>query len=353
MRRPLPATFLLLGLLAGCEDSPSDVLDGRPTAFDIRFTDSKGFDGAAADARHDGAPAVDGAADASTDGTPAVDGAADSAPDVDSHVDSVPPADLSPPDTSVDTTADSALSIAPCSNLLDPATVALYTFEGGYGANRVQDETGDHDGSYIGSMSKISGPTGCGNAVDFGAGEYATVPASSAWNLSVGSVSLWARFADSVSGATQGVLSRDASSSASGSQKGHFNIMRDGPLGRIIVRLQDAAGDDHYFCSDDVVPFGTWVEIAVNFGPPQVELYIDGVRATSSDTVTPTFNVAQPPAPCNPSYTGGIDGNNEPWLLGASAAGSEEGSVEPIGGWMTNGAIDHLRISSMRRDFAR
>lgn len=312
----------------GCESSPSSRVDGLPMGLDIGFVDQLADD----------APARDASLD--TDGPlPAED---------------VVGLDLSPPDQDVDTTQDSGTMSGACPIGIPTSTVALYTFDGSWGRDRVEDETGDHDGTSVGNPAKIASLTNCGSAMSFPTGAYATLPPSNAWALSVGSVSLWARFGSAATNVTQGVLSRDASNNATGSQQGHFTIFRDGKLGgRIIVRLQDAAKNWYVFCSNQVVPEDTWTEIGVNFGAPQVELYVDGQRADNSDVVTLTLSSTYQDIPCNPSYAGGIDGNNEPWLLGASATSSDENSVLPTNMPMTGGAIDHLRISSARGDFSQ
>jgi hypothetical protein len=54
---------------------------------------------------------------------------------------------------------------------------------------------------------------------------------------------------------------------------------------------------------------------------------------------------------CGESSTGGIQGNENPWLLGAAATSSEEGRATPAHRQLA-GAIDSLRISDARRDFS-
>lgn len=47
----------------------------------------------------------------------------------------------------------------------------------------------------------------------------------------------------------------------------------------------------------------------------------------------------------------GIDGNANPWVIGASNTSSDEGSPDPDGLDLEGGALDELRISAVRRTF--
>jgi hypothetical protein len=194
----------------------------------------------------------------------------------------------------------------------DSDVVALFSFDDGAGPT-FADETGAHQAEVVsGSVSIVAGPDGCGNAVAFpAAGEEAVivVPDSPAFQLAAGSVDLWVR-AGSVAG-RQGLASRDADGA---SLPGHFKI--DLEEGYVVVRLQQDNAS-YFLCSDAPLLAGSWVHIGVNFGPPGAELWVDGVRATRDEPVEQI--------PCGDLLTTGIDGNQNPWSLGAANSRSAEG----------------------------
>ena len=238
-----------------------------------------------------------------------------------------------------------------CVESTDPDTVALYTFNTTTGTT-VKDETMAHHGQIedMNGVRSIFGPriasgSTCGTAVSFD-GSYIVVPDASDFQLSVGSIDLWVKIAGTAT-APQGVISRDAENR---NLPGHLTIFRT-CMDHIVLRVQDDSLPSVHECSDLPIPRNVWTHIGVNLGPPEVELYINSVRTTHTGTVTMcnisggTWSVQ-----CGQSGSLGISGNFNPWVFGASSAGSEEGSNLPIGTGL-QGAIDNVRISSVRRGF--
>ena len=56
---------------------------------------------------------------------------------------------------------------------------------------------------------------------------------------------------------------------------------------------------------------------------------------------------------CGTNGAGGIDGNDNPLVVGAAAWLSGEGSADPVSSHLAPAALDHVRLSSIRRDFSR
>jgi hypothetical protein len=164
-----------------------------------------------------------------------------------------------------------------------------------------------------------------GNEADI---TYLDVPDSPDWQLESGSVDLWIRLDPVSTGEVpQGIMSRDARSV---NKPGHFSLARRLPGNEIGLRLQRV--DDTYTTQTVPVHEGEWHRIAVNFGPPYVELFLDGVLQAKGDAW-------------------GIDGNLNPWAIGASNAFSEEGASTPISKPF-EGSVDDVRISRVRRAYA-
>lgn len=250
--------------------------------------------------------------------------------------------------------ADGDSSVAICSSGLDDKTLMLLSFDQPLDTTMsIPDQTGDHPGTLKGDTAQqVEGPAGCGKALHFPfaakGGSYVEVPDSPDWDLKEGSIELWVRF-DVVEGepTSRGILSRDASQM---NEEGHFSIYR-ACGGEIVVRLQ--RGGVSYFACSDPVEEGRWVHVAVNFGSStELQLYVDGERTnTTSDIAygggsSPCEHQGQ----CGSSIGAGIDGNSNPWVIGASAGGSEDGKATPTR-YHLGGTLDEVRVRSEPRTF--
>ena len=76
--------------------------------------------------------------------------------------------------------------------------------------------------------------------------------------------------------------------------------------GSVSLRMQDTDTSYEFGSASVLVTTGTWHHVAVTFGPDGARLYLDGVEVGSDP------------------YTGGIDGNTEPFTLGASQSISDD-----------------------------
>lgn len=250
--------------------------------------------------------------------------------------DTTQPDTVSPPDmVSVD--APPACALVP-----DPATLLLYTFEGS--GSTVIDVTGKHNGTIVGSsVTRSPGPPGCGNAVAFpnAVTDYVLIPDAPDWDLSEGSVDFWVRIDTASPSTVRGIVSRDADAHV---QPGHLTVYQlcDGGLA---VRLQHQSDTREVRCSPPV-KLGVWHHVGVNFGQGGLALYVNGVAATRTDTISNCFLTLE----CGTSSEQGMEGNDNPWALGVSTHNSAEGQVTPTK-FPFDGAIDSFRVSSARRPF--
>ncbi len=227
---------------------------------------------------------------------------------------------------------------------MDGDTVALYTFDD----ETLSDATGLHDGSSGAPPDWDDGPAGCGRALHFdpAAPVWMEVPDSDDFELSSGSIDFWVRI-DERPSTNYGLVSRDAT----GDLDGHFTIFATSD-GRIVARLQDP-GTSTVLCSDVDATDGGWVHVDVDFGAPEARLFVDGRRATSTDTVTLHFGSFALGLVCGGSSTVDIAGSSNPLVVGASTTNSNSGSAEPIVDPVRGAAIDHVRISRVRRGGSR
>ena len=100
-------------------------------------------------------------------------------------------------------------------------------------------------------------------------------------------------------------------------------------------------------CSESAVPTDTWVHIGVNFGDSApLTLYIDGIPQPGNLELPDCVNDDI----CGATITHGIEGNHEPWVIGASSVKGLFNSADNLIDRF-DGAIDYFRISKDHRDF--
>ncbi len=317
----------MLWLLGGCtlERLPALDADAGPLR-DARATDSGSLDATALDARVVDARVV---VDAALDG---------SLPDATS--DAGKPAatsDAGRLDAALDA-GDPVGCPAP-----DGDTLALYTFDdmvaGGF-----EDGAGSNDGAAFGGVEVVRGR--CRGALrirdqaGLGPG-YGLIASSPLWD-EVGSIDLWLRASQLEQDV--GVVSRDANGS---SRPGHLTLFLTG-RGQLVVRLQTSDGEGAV-CSDGPIDLNRWTHVVVNFGAPGLELQVDGSPQNGAGVLI--LNIGGTPfgVACQNIVQGRLEGNDNPWVVGASAAMTGEGNAEPLSGHFVGGAIDHLRFSRARR----
>lgn len=223
----------------------------------------------------------------------------------------------------------------------EAVALARYDFEDPAGATSLQDAHALTDAQVMGgTFSPVPGPTGCGNAFDFGAeGLFVEIPNLPAWDLELGSIDFWFRVPD-VSG-TYGILGRDHVGTDT---PGHISFWVT-PDSTVTARLQGATVHATH-CSEAPLAVGHWAHVGFNFGPPGSELYVDGQLAARTgdsrvETVIPE---------CGGSTVEGLAGNEQPWVLGFDTSRSGD-ILDGLLSHFSGGALDALQISAVRRNF--
>jgi hypothetical protein len=229
--------------------------------------------------------------------------------------------------------------LEPCSTAIAGDTIALYTFDDALG----RDTTGAHDATTLGAAAATTGGP-CGAALEIPVGgSFLHVADSTELDLDAGAVDLYAREAQAFS-TYRGVVSRDAIGTGA---DGHFTI--GFMQGVVFARLQ-LTGDQHFFRCSDAPHVGEWIHIAVSFGSGGMTLWIDGQRQAMRDTIDLGFGVHD----CRIPYSGGMEGNDNPMVIGAERTVAVEGDPAPSAtGFFIGGQIDHLRIRDRWVDFDR
>lgn len=237
----------------------------------------------------------------------------------------------------------------PCTARVDDDVVMLYTFdEVPAFTTTVADAREVHPAfaSPAGSMvDRAPSRESCGLSVRFSGGYYLEVPNSDEFDLRSGSLDFWVSAPAPVQRGMEGLVSRDASGTT---LPGHLGIYRD-CQGYIIVRMQRSASPDVFRCSNVPIPFDQWAHVALNFGEPEVELYVDGELSTNTSTTQVLWN-CETPVVCGQSASYGIDGNQNPFVIGAASHVSAEGLAVPVSTPLV-GQIDSFRLSRIRRSF--
>jgi hypothetical protein len=141
-------------------------------------------------------------------------------------------------------------------------------------------------------------------------------------------------------GTEQGLLSRDAEGRT---DAGHFGLFYI-ETGGLVARLQ--VNQNHFICAEGPLPTGEWIHVGINLGT-EVELWIDGQQSTYTGTIPWKATDVT----CETGVSGSIQGNNNPWVIGAHSEESSEGSATPVDGHFP-GTLDEIRISNVRRDFS-
>lgn len=235
-----------------------------------------------------------------------------------------------------------------CAALAAEAT-ALWVFDG-IDEKVMPELNAGRNGQVFGSPTLVAGPPGaCGSAMSFpgAAGSYVLVPHDPAWDLSQGSLDFWVR--PGRANGIRGLVTRDHVGAKASGHFGVFLLSQN----RLAVRIQEASsapagGSVVGLCSDTPLEADAWVHIGINFGAPEAELYINGVRSryegTSPDDST-LGNFA-----CGLNSTQGIAGNQEPWIFGAS--NHQADTSGEVDAFARSASFGRIRLSAQRQPFS-
>jgi len=210
-------------------------------------------------------------------------------------------------------------------------TVALYCFENHDRAyDVVVDSTGNHDAKIVSTKTRsVLGPTCCGLALRFSETNYSSyieIPDSPDWDLDEGSLSFWLRSsACLVNDQIQGLISR---ASIDREETGHLGLILLDDCNWAAFFSEN--GKTVEVRADRSLTPGKWSHINLNFGPPTLELYLNGELIAEKEVAV------------------GTSGNRNPWVIGADSRETKPGTGSPPAHFLTGAAIDLLRISSAR-----
>ena len=186
----------------------------------------------------------------------------------------------------------------------------------------VTDIAGNNDGIAKNGVDLAgSGTNHANSGGDFdGANDYVEIAPSNDFALTDGTVNIWVN-PDEISG-NQALYSRDSSGFDGG---GHVTTYLDSS-GHVNVRIQDTS-QSYNLKSNNTISADEWSQVSLSFGADGLKLYINGALEDSS------------------SYTGGIDGNNEPWVIGANQWSSSDGVANSLKEYF-DGQIDEFSVHS-------
>lgn len=245
---------------------------------------------------------------------------------------------------------DGALPKVPsCAEGADEWTTMLFGFEDLPGFSSA-DNTGSFTATYFKGVSTTSAAdapsvAGCGKGL-FGNEKWGEVSHDPAFSRKQASLDLLYKTPTSfIPTRMMAILSKDAT----GFGTSHLNLGIN-PDGRVMLRMS-RTDFEFYRCSAPIEN-ETWVHIGINFGEPDLELWVNGQLAHESGSHGYLDN--SNPRPCETGVrVMGLDGNTEPWAIGASANPSTAGTNDMVVFEHDLGAvIDQVRFSSTRRDFS-
>ncbi|MEQ8279247.1 MAG: LamG-like jellyroll fold domain-containing protein [Deltaproteobacteria bacterium] len=230
-----------------------------------------------------------------------------------------------------------------CPMVADADTVALYTFDGD-----ADDVTGNHDGNAV-SMSYAGSIVGCGQALDFGnsggVNSYVVIDDDPAFDLSEGSIEALIRLNSVTSNRPRFFFSRSSEGNDAGEIR--IGVACDGT----VVLERETGFSTVRRCSANPVPANQFVHIGVNFGPGGLELYVDGDSSLQFGFVGYRGSNCNDNVNCGGITNGGMAGNNDPLVIGATSEDSSAGTTDDLDDPFRGGRLDALRISSARRNF--
>lgn len=184
--------------------------------------------------------------------------------------------------------------------------------------NKARDSAGNHDGRYKdGADAEAAEGAVSGSVADFdGHNDYIKIDHDNDLELDSGTFVLW--FNTENAEHKQGLFSKDSHGYDDG---GHLTGFVDD--GQVEVRLQ--SGHNSYWVKGGDVSSGGWHQMAFSFGPSGMRLYLDGQLVDTDN------------------YTGGLDGNEEPLVLGANSWWSSDESANNLSDFF-KGKMDDVAI---------
>ncbi|MEQ8321211.1 MAG: LamG-like jellyroll fold domain-containing protein [Rhodospirillales bacterium] len=183
--------------------------------------------------------------------------------------------------------------------------------------NEIDNQVGRNDGDnhHVGINNNSDGPSGT-SAVFDGNNDYIEVDHKSNMESESGTFVLW--FNTENADSKQGLFSKDSNGYDDG---GHLTAFVDD--GQLQVRMQST--NSSYMVQGGQVNSGAWHQMAFTYGPDGMRLYVDG-NLVDSD-----------------SYSGGMQGNEEPLIFGANQWTSGNGVANNLQDFFT-GEMDKMAV---------
>ena len=183
--------------------------------------------------------------------------------------------------------------------------------------NEIDNQVGRNDGDnhHVGINNNSDGPSGT-SAVFDGNNDYIEVDHKSNMESESGTFVLWFNTVNADS--KQGLFSKDSNGYDDG---GHLTAFVDD--GQLQVRMQST--NSSYMVQGGQVNSGAWHQMAFTYGPDGMRLYVDG-NLVDSD-----------------SYSGGMQGNEEPLIFGANQWTSGNGVANNLQDFFT-GEMDKMAV---------
>lgn len=241
--------------------------------------------------------------------------------------------DAQTPDGAVDAAIDAPID-APM-----PVIVARYLFD-----DDLVDTAGEHDAAAVGTeLTYLEGRNGAQDhalRIPTTLSSYVRIPDAPAFDIPSGSIELWFQYDGTAPVGELGLVSRDANGT---NTNGHVNL-RLLPDRRVVLRIQRTSTPtiEAYRCTAAALAANAWHRVVVTFGAT-LTMEVDGVVASGISWTDGDGDEL----PCTAAWNTGIDGNDNPWVVGALTVVSNEGTGLPVIAIAGGVQFDELVIRSI------
>ncbi len=189
--------------------------------------------------------------------------------------------------------------------------------DGNFDMNDVTNLQGSGSGSGAGDHQDVTADLGTATELDDNKEQFIEVDHSSELKPDSGSLTLWFNSDESNDGT---LASSDSSNYDDG---GHFNLSINSS-GELELRMQDE--DSSHTISGGDVNSGEWNQVTVTWGDGGMKIFQNGELVASDE-----------------SYTGGLQGNENPWTFGAGQSRSGDNSSSGADDFF-DGHLDDIAI---------
>jgi hypothetical protein len=233
---------------------------------------------------------------------------------------------------------DSPSDAMPIDTPATPQIVAHYFFD-----DDLMDAENQHHAAAVGAnLGFLDGRNDDDHALQIPTSltSHARIQDSPAFDIPKGTIEVWFRYDDTAAAGDLGIISRDASGT---NTNGHFHL-RVGHDRRVVLRIQRMSSPtvEAYRCTTGTIAVSSWHHVVISIGG-SLTMEVDGVAATGTTWTDSEGTVRN----CTAAWTGGIDGNDNPLIIGALSLLSTEGTGAPVDAVAGGVQIDELLIRSV------